>query len=69
MGPARRQVGYVAWGDSLRRCILIRGRGVTSVRASARTNFYPCKVWLTLHHMLNARKAPGQTPVTGAPHL
>jgi hypothetical protein len=24
---------------------------------------------LTLHHMLNARKAPGQTPVTGAPHL
>ena len=25
------------------RCILIRGRGVTSVRASARTNFYPCR--------------------------
>ena len=43
MGPARRHVGYVAWGDSLQRCILIRGRGVTSVRASARTNFYPCR--------------------------
>src|SRR5438034_7433880 len=33
-----------AKGDSLLRCILIRGRGVTSVRASARTNFYPCRL-------------------------
>jgi len=28
MGLARRNAEYVAWGDSLRRCILIRGRGV-----------------------------------------
>ena len=33
-----------AKGDSLLRCIQIRGRGVTSVRASARTNFYPCRL-------------------------
>src|SRR2546428_357956 len=33
-----------AKGGSLLRCILIRGRGVTSVRASARTNFYPCRL-------------------------
>jgi len=44
MGPAQRRVRCLAWGDSVERCILIRGRGVTSVRASARTNFYPCRV-------------------------
>jgi hypothetical protein len=42
--------------------------GITSVRADARTNFYPCKGVDTLHRMLHARKAHWQTPITEAPY-
>jgi hypothetical protein len=45
------------------RCILIRGRGVASVRASGSDELLSVRGVNTQHLMLHARKAHWQTPV------
>jgi hypothetical protein len=69
-GPRGREHRLELHGQNFdRRGKALRKLSMASVRASARTNFYPCRGVQALHLMLHAREAHWQTPVTGAPHL